>query len=223
MRHFITALFCFSIFSAASQNKDFGIWTSGNFTYKHSKELDFSVSPEFRWDQNATRFRTRLIDFRGRYDITDDLTGILVYRFAGTQRNSGWQPRRRLQLGISYKKKYGDFNFSITSRVQRGRSLETDTRDADLNNNWRNKLEATYKGLKKVDLSMSYEFFHSLMKIDRLKWTDWRWVLEGEYKLGGGHFVSIGYLVQNEFRTGPDNRDRALLFGYKYVLKKKDK
>ena len=56
-----------------------------------------------------------------------------------------------------------------------------------------------------------------------LDWIDWRWVLEGEYKLGGGHYVSIGYLVQNEFRTGPDNRDRVLLFGYKYVLKKKDK
>ncbi|MFY7707346.1 MAG: DUF2490 domain-containing protein [Flavobacteriales bacterium] len=223
MRHFITALLCFSILSVFSQNKDFGIWTSGNFTYKPSKKLDFSVLPEFRWDQNVTRFRTRLIDFRGRYDITDEWTGILVYRFAGTQRNSGWQPRRRFQLGISYKFKYDEFTFSITSRVQRGRRLETATRDADLNNSWRNKLEATYKGLKKLGLSISYEFFHSLMEVNRLDWTDWRWVLEGEYKLGGGHYVSMGYLVQNEFRTGPDNRDRILLFGYKYVLKKKNK
>ncbi|MFN6378078.1 MAG: DUF2490 domain-containing protein [Flavobacteriales bacterium] len=223
MRHFITALFCFSILSVFSQTKDFGIWTSGNFTYKHSKKLDFSVMPEFRWDQNVTRLRTRLIDFRGRYDITDNLTGILVYRFGGTQRNSGWQPRRRFQIGVSYRLKYEDFDFSITSRIQRGKSLETVNREADLNNNWRNKLEATYKGLKKLDISMSYEFFHSLMKVNRLEWTDWRWVLEGEYKIGGGHFVSLGYLVQNEFRTGVDNRDRVILMGYKYVLKKKDK
>jgi hypothetical protein len=211
---FLTSFFTFS------QQKDFGAWSSAAFVFKPNKKIDLGVAPEFRWDQNLGRLRTRLIDFKGKYDITKELTGILVYRFAAIQRNSGWQPRRRLQIGLSYTYDYNEFDFSIATKVQRGKSLETATRDADLNNNWRNKFSVTYKGLKKIDIAMSYEFFHSIMETNRFEWTDWRWILDAEYKLTKEQSIGLGYLIQNEFQFGVDNRDRVLLLHYKYVLKK---
>lgn len=223
MKTIISVLCVMLALGALGQNKDFGIWTSGTFQYKYSKQLDFAITPELRWDRNVTRWRTRLLDFKAKYEFYNDWAAIGVIRVGGTQRNSGWQGRTRFQLGVNYKKKVNEFWFSGTSRVQRGRTEETATREADLNNNWRNKIEATYKGLKRVDLSLSLELFHSLMKIDRMKLTDYRWVLEGEYKISKSNFVGLGYLIQNEFQAGLDNRDRVLLFSYKHVMRKNDK
>lgn len=125
-------------------------------------------------------------------------------------------------MGVNYQRKWNDFIFSVTSRVQRGKTEETLIREADLNNNWRNKIEAKYKGLKKIDIALYFELFHSLLRVNRFELTDYRWVLEGEYKINKSNYISLGYLIQNEFRTGPDGRDRVLVFAYKHVLRKKD-
>jgi hypothetical protein len=59
-----------------------------------------------------------------------------------------------------------------------------------------------------------------MMQANRFEWTDWRWILDAEYKLTKQQSIGLGYLIQNEFQFGVDNRDRVLLLNYKYVLKK---
>jgi hypothetical protein len=94
----------------------------------------------------------------------------------------------------------------------------TRSRDADFNSNFRNKLSIAYSGIRKFTPGISYELFHGLSDGDFLEWQDWRFVIDGEYKINKRNFIGIGYLIQQELRPGIDQRDRVVLLSYKYVL-----
>jgi hypothetical protein len=226
MKKLILSIFFIASLKAFSQEKDFGVWSSAELGYEVIDDLDVSVSPELRWDQNVTRLRNRQIDFKAKYKLPSDIFFVAAYRVGGIQRNSGWQERKRIQMGGGVKYKMNDFVGTFTTRFQRAVSERTRTRDADLNTNWRNKFAITYKGIKKFDVGVSYEFFHGTQEGEFLDWQDWRFVIEGEYKINKRNYISAGFLVQNEFQIGVDQRDRVLFFGYRHEIKrpsKKDK
>lgn len=83
MKPILIVVLLFSTLLGYSQEKDFGIWTSGTFQYKYSKKLDFAVTPELRWDRNVTRWRTRLIDFKTKYEFSEGWSAIGVVRIGG--------------------------------------------------------------------------------------------------------------------------------------------
>lgn len=186
--------------------------------YKASKKIDLSLGPQLRWDQDVSRLRNRILDLDADYDLPDGYKVGVSYRIAGVQRNSGWQQRQRIQLGGSKTWKEGDFRFAYQSRIQFSFDKANERRDPDQNSNFRNKLKAEYKGVDDFTFGTTFEFFHGLKTGEFLIWQDWRLVFFGEYKVNKDFDIKLGYLVQNQFQPGIDNRDRVLVFGFSYSL-----
>jgi Protein of unknown function (DUF2490) len=207
-----------SVNSVRAQEVDNGLWLNPSFEYKGLKKVDFELSPELRWDEDVTRLRSRQIDFKGRYNMKKDFFAGLSVRVGSIQRNSGWQPRQRIQLNGGKKWKPGDFRIGYTSKIQFSFASKTRARDADFNSNFRNKLSVSYNGIKKFTLGFSFELFHGLSDGEFLELQDWRFVSEGEYKINKRNFVGLGYLIQHKIQPGIDQRDRVVLLSYKFVL-----
>jgi hypothetical protein len=216
----IVCLFIFLFFfeSVHAQEVDRGLWLSPSLEYRGLKKVDLEIAPELRWDQDVTRLRTRQIDLKGRYNFKKGYFAGLSFRIGAIQRNSGWQPRQRIQFNGGKRWKPGDFRIGYTTKVQFTFSGQTRTRDADLNSNFRNKLAVSYAGIKKFTPGISYELFHGLSDGDFLELQDWRFVIEGEYKINKRNSVGLGYLLQQEIVTGIDQRDKVIVISYQHII-----
>lgn len=217
-RFFTLTLVLFACIYSFGQNKDFGIWTGGTLKFKSSKKIDLSLSPELRWDQNVSRIRNRILDLGVNYDLPDGFEVGATYRISGVQRNSGWQQRQRLQLGGDKTWKLDDFRIAYKSKVQFSFDKANIKREADQNSNFRNKIEAEYKGLKRIDLGSSIELFHGLRSGEFLEYQAWRWVMFAQYKVSKDFDLKLSYVVDNELNIGVDDRARIIAFGFSYKL-----
>jgi hypothetical protein len=211
-------VFVFFVEYLCAQEVDNGLWLSPSVEYRGIKKLELTVAPELRWDEDISRLRTRQVDLKARYDFKKGYFAGLSLRIGAIQRNSGWQPRQRIQLNGGKRWKPGDFRIGYTTKVQFTFSGQTRTRDADLNSNFRNKLAVSYAGIKKFTPGISYELFHGLSGRDFLELQDWRFVIEGEFKINKRNYVGLGYLLQQEIQRGIDQRDRVILISYKHII-----
>jgi hypothetical protein len=205
-----------------SQEQDFGSWLNASVEYEAWKNVDLSLTPELRFDENLSRLRNVQADFGAQYKINKRYSTGAVLRIGQVQRNSGWQGRQRIQLFVGGKWKIvKDLDFSYKTRVQFAFDQQTRTRDADMNSNIRNKFGISYDGIKKTKLSASYEFFHGIQRGEFLEWQDWRLAFDVERKLNKRNFVSLGWIVQTEFTTPRVRRDNILVLSYKFVVPSK--
>jgi hypothetical protein len=205
-----------------AQEQDFGSWINASVEYEAWKDLELSLSPELRWDENVTRLRNVQSDFGVQYKLKKDYNTGVVVRVGHVQRDSGWQGRRRIQFFVGKKWKIvKDLDVSFKTRVQFSASQQTSTRDADLNSNWRNKISVSYDGIKKTTFTAGYEFFHGIQRSEFLEWQDWRLSLDVERKINKRNFVSLGWIVQTEFTTPRVRRDNILVLSYKFVVPSK--
>lgn len=205
-----------SHYNLNAQETDLGVWLNPAIEYKGLKKVDLELSPELRWDQDISRLRSRQLDLKGKYNFKNGYFLGISVRFGSIQRNSGWQPRERIQINGGKKWKPGDFRIGYTTKIQFTFTGKTRTRDADLNSNFRNKLSLGYTGIKKFTPEVSYELFHGLSDGKFLELQDWRFILEGVFKLSKQHSFGMGYLVQQKILRGVDQRDNVLLLKYKY-------
>lgn len=201
-----------------AQETDMGLWLNPAIEYKGLKKVDLELSPELRWDQDISRLRSRQIDLKGKYNFKKGYFLGLSFRIGAIQRNSGWQSRQRIQFNGGKKWKPGDFRIGYTTKIQFTFSGQTGRRDADLNSNFRNKLSLGYTGIKKFTPEISYELFHGLSDREFLELQDWRFIIEGDYKINKKNFIGLGYLVQQEIQRGIDQRDNVILLKYKFVF-----
>ena len=202
--------------TVGGQVRDFGMWMSASGNAEIVDDLSLSVTPELRWDQQVTRLRNRFVDLKLKYKLKGDFFVVGAFRFGGVQRNSGWQPRRRIQFGAGYKWKMNDFTLTYISRFQFSFDVATVNRDADQNSNWRNKIDVNYRGVKKTPIGYSLEFFHGLNSADLLEFQDWRMIWSVGRKLTKQHTVELGYLLQKDRTTFPDEIDNIILLSYSF-------
>ncbi|MFN5355425.1 MAG: DUF2490 domain-containing protein [Bacteroidota bacterium] len=215
--YLVAALIMIEI-TASAQEIDRGLWLNPSVVYKGLKKVDLELSPELRWDQDLTRLRTRQVDLKARYDLKRGYFAGMSLRLGAIQRNSGWQPRQRIQFNGGKKWKPGDFRIGYTTKIQFTLSGQTRTRDADLNSSFRNKLSLNYVRIKKFTPCVSYELFHGLSEEAFLQFQDWRFILEGEYKINKRNSIGLGYLLQQQIRTGIDQRDKVILINYQHTI-----
>jgi len=201
-----------------AQEIDNGFRFNPSLEYKGLKKVDLEISPELSWDEDVTRLRSRQVDLKGRYNLKKNYFVGLSISFGSVQRNSGLQPRQRIQLNAGKKWKPGDFRIAYTTKIQFSFSSQTRSRNADFNSNWRNKLRLAHSGIKKFTPGISFELFHGLRDGEFLDLQDWRFVIDGEYKIDKRNFIDLGYLIQQEIQPGIDQRDRVILLSYKYVF-----
>lgn len=210
---------------ASSQKQDAGIWFGIKLTTDLTKKLEASISPELRLDENLSRLSGIFSDFELEYKLNKLLFISGAYRF-GWRRNNNWlDSRQRFTGGIGAKHKSGDFTFAILSRYQTTGFVSSAENDADLSVSWRNKFSVKFGGLKKTDLSTSFEIFNAAGPFDVIQLTDWRWQAEVERKLSKRRFISAGYMIQQDLSGSQVETDFVFLLGYKYLpdFKKKKK
>jgi len=206
---------CFSLAGFAQYYKDAGAWLGASVSYPVSKRLDIGIAPECRLDENATRIKGLFADVGGKYKISDYLSVVAEYRGGIRRSNDLYTGRHRLSLGLALKYDWNDFTFSSLTRNQLAPSFASGEGDVDLQSTLRQRLSVKYKGLKKVDLSYSYEWFFDAYTRE---FNNWRTSLSAEYKLSKRKFVSLGYMIQQDRQSG--DMDFVVQASYKLELKK---
>ncbi len=195
---------------------DAGLWTSLSLSMPVNKELEFSVSPEIRLDENLSQVSTFFGDVGVEYELMKYLYTNLTYRIGG--RNSGeWiDLRQRYSFGLGLKNTWGDFRAGWLCRMQASRSGTVAESDADFSTALRNKFSFKYTGLKKTDFSTSFETFNAAGAYGTMLLTDWRWQAQVERRIiNKRNFVSIGYLIQKDLMSEQPELDYVFLVGYK--------
>jgi hypothetical protein len=215
------SLLLFLLLSSAtlwSQSNDAGLWMDVGLSRELNDRLEITVSPEVRFDENITRWSRLFVDVGAEYKASKNFSLQAAYR--GGIGNDGVHVdgRQRMQYGISFKEKRDDWTFQFHSRAQFSMSGVLSDADADFTTIWRNKAGLKYGGLKKTDLSSSFELFNSLSAYQDLALTNWRWTAQVSRKISKKQSFSLGYLIQRDLTESPQEMDYVVLVSYKVEL-----
>ncbi len=223
----LLVLACFGFLSISAQERDAGLWAGVSLNSEVVKDLEFSFSPEFRLHENLRQLASYFTDLSGQYKFNKSISASAGYRIGG--RNSGdyYDLRQRVQLGLTFKKKIKDFVFSWSPRWQGAIAGAVSESDGDFITTLRNRIKINYGGIKKWEISSSYEIFNITSQYSPPDLQNWRWVISLERDLKKGQAVSVGYLIQRDLTESPIEMDYIFLVNYSLRLdiykKKKEK
>lgn len=201
-----------------SQSNDAGLWMDVGLSHELNNRIEISVSPEVRFDENISRWSRLFVDIGAEYKASKNISLQAAYR--GGVGNDGVQidGRQRIQYGISFKEKWNDWTIQLFSRAQYSVTGGLGDSDADFTTIWRNRASMKYGGLKKTDLSSSFELFNSISAYQNLALTNWRWTAQVSRKITKKQAVSVGYLIQRDLTESPQEMDYVFLLSYKVEL-----
>ncbi len=187
-------------------------------SHELNNRIEISVSPEVRFDENISRWSRLFVDIGAEYKASKNISLQAAYR--GGVGNDGVQidGRQRIQYGISFKEKWNDWTIQLFSRAQYSVTGGLGDSDADFTTIWRNRASMKYGGLKKTDLSSSFELFNSISAYQNLALTNWRWTAQVSRKITKKQAVSVGYLIQRDLTESPQEMDYVFLLSYKVEL-----
>jgi len=201
-----------------SQTNDAGLWLDVDLSHELNKRFELTLSPEVRFDENITRWSRLFVDIGAEYKASKKISLQAAYR--GGVGNDGVHVdgRQRMQYGIAVKEKWNDWTIQFLSRAQFSMSGGLGDTDADFTTIWRNRASLKYGGLKKTDLSSSFEMFNSISAYQDLALTNWRWTAQVSRKITKKQTVVAGYLIQRDLTESPQEMDYVILVSYKVEL-----
>ncbi|MFM7815228.1 MAG: DUF2490 domain-containing protein [Flavobacteriales bacterium] len=206
-------LFTLSLVNMHGQFKDAGLWSEIALSAEYHK-WTFQCAPEVRMHENITRVGRAFVDVGAQYKWSKSFFLTTTYRIGVGDEIDYYDLRQRIQGGFGMKKKYGDFTFTLLSRMQmalQGKFAET---DADFMSTWRNRIQAKYALTKKWGFSSSYEFFHGVHRYQPMDFQNWRWMATLERDLPNKQSVRFGYLIQKKRNSSPQELDFVFLVSY---------
>jgi hypothetical protein len=221
--HRLLLVFCFlgaGCSAIAQFEKDAGAWLGISASYPISKKLDLSVAPECRLDDNMRRIRGLFSDVGAKYKVNDFISVNVEYRGGIRRSNEFYMYRQRTSVGLMLKYEWNDLTFFSTTRNQWTPAAADGDGDIDLGTTFRQKVGVKYKGLKKIELAYSFEWFFEPVAFKPV-YSDWRTQLNVEYKLSKRKYFSLGYLVQQNAQNG--DMDFVLQASYQVELKRSKK
>jgi hypothetical protein len=215
------SLLLFLLLSSAtlwSQSNDAGLWMDVGLSRELNDRLEITVSPEVRFDENITRWSRLFVDVGAEYKASKNFSLQAAYR--GGIGNDGVHVdgRQRMQYGVAVKEKWNDWTVQLLSRAQFSMTGGLGDADVDFTTIWRNRASLKYGGLKKTDLSSSFELFNSISAYQDLALTNWRWTAQVSRKINKKQAVSFGYLIQRDLTESPQEMDYVILVSYKVEL-----
>lgn len=210
---------------ALSAQNDAGMWASYSLSAPVSKRFELAASPELRLDENLSRVQSAFIDLSAQRALNKFLFVTGDYRVGSRNRDEVAVFRQRFSLGLGMKYTPGDFRLGWLCRMQSSRTAGQAESDPDFATTLRNKFSLKFTGLKKTDLSTSFEFFNQASAYGNLRLTDWRWQCAIERRVfNKRNSISLGYLIQRNLQQRVMGLDFVVLVGYQFetnVLKKK--
>jgi hypothetical protein len=166
------------------------------------------------------RVRGLFSDVGAKYKVNDFISVNVEYRGGIRRTNEFSFYRQRTSLGLALKYEWNDFTFFSTTRNQWTPSAADGDGDIDLGSTFRQKVGVKYKGLKKIELAYSFEWFFEPVVLKPV-YSDWRTQLNVAYKLSKRKHVSVGYLVQQNVQNG--EMDFVIQAAYQVELKRNKK
>jgi hypothetical protein len=215
---FLTGLFYCS--PVMGQVNDAGLWTSVNFEAKLVKKLSFSISEEFRFNENITELGAALTDAGFSYKLNKHFQVAAAYRF--TQRKTlenNYSPRHRIYVDIKYEKKLKPFQLQVRTRLQDqykdiGRAPDGGIPEFYL----RNKISLKWDLKKPYTPYLSVELFSPLNYPRFNAFTGIRTSAGVEYDISKHHKIDAYYMIQKELNTSDPHTDFVFGLGYFYKL-----
>lgn len=218
MRISLTSVFLFCSAFVFSQTKDAGLWMDVGLSRELGEHFELSVSPEIRLDENISRWSRLFGDVSLEYKYNKHLSLSAAYRGGAGNDGVHIDGRHRMQYGLGVKQKWEDWTFQYQSRVQFALNAAWSDADVDFNTTWRNRVTIKNNGLKKIDLSTSFESFNAISAYQDLVLTNWRWMSQVSRKINKGQSAAVGYLIQRDLTESPQHLDFVILLSYKVEL-----
>ncbi len=142
--------------------RDFELWTGVQLEKSFlDKKLEFGLTQEFRFDDNATSINNFFTELQGDYTLFDGFSLGAGYRFIRNNRSDGYRSEGRFFLDANYKHKIDRLKISYRLRYQHQSALG-DVVDDDVYNKYRLRLKFNYNIPNwKLDPYFSMEGFYT--------------------------------------------------------------
>lgn len=214
-------IFLFILFAAKSvsaQYRDAGMWLSAGVSARLNKSFDASVVPEIRLNENISAWQSLFSDFGLEYKLSKNFFTTYTHRMGIRNRDTYTELRNRGQLGFGIKLKWREFSFTLQTRYQLSIDAARSENDPDFTSTFRTKGQIKYSGIKKTELSASYEVFNNSSQYGGFEWQNWRAAIQVERKYKKVNFISVGYLIQRDLTSKIPETDYIVTANFKREL-----
>lgn len=211
-------LVLFLVFKMNAQTADAGLWVDASLSRELTDNLNLTLSPEIRLDENMSRWARGFFDLGAEYRVSKRVSMSATYRGGWANDGVHIDSRQRVQYGVSAKDKRGDFVLQYQTRFQASLSGAASDADADFVSVWRNRAGVKYTGLKRLDVSTSFEVFNSVSSYTPFALENWRWMFQATRKISKKQSATVGYLIQRDLTESPQEIDYVILLSYKVDL-----
>jgi len=191
----IALIFVFATPAVVAKTEKFGTWVEFTFSKKFLKKFEFSVVPEFRF-QDDFSLDEYIFEGKLEYKPVKYLSIAGAYRYGINLKKNGNESFQYGVFDITGKKNLNRFDVSIRARL---------TNDADSDEiQWKKfylrprvKISYNIKNWK-TDPYFSYEFYYNINDNNILKG---RYDVGVNRKIGKNHEVGIYYRLQNYYNV----------------------
>lgn len=219
---FVAVLSCSLINLHAQTFRDAGLWTTVSVEYEFKNNLTLVLDEEFRLKDNFSSVNLFYTNLGITYEPNRSIRFGLIYRNIQKFRLDGSVSfRNRLMFDVLLKKKYGEWAFSLRTRLQ-GEVQDYYTSEFGKMAEYylRNKVEVKYdinRWTPSVSVELRYQIYERKTPETNGLYHRVRPTLGLDYKINKHNSCGVYYLIQNEWNVS--ERDELFIVGLQYVLK----
>lgn len=191
-----------------AKTENFGTWIELEFRKDITKNLNFSISPELRF-QDQFELDEYFIQGKLEYDVFSFLSIAGIYRIGTEIKKKGNLSYNRIALDVQASHDISRFEVSLRGRYTNYSDSQEDEPGKYLRP--RAKIEYDIKG-NKIRPYASFELFHNL---NINQWNKSRWDFGFTRKLGNPHRIGLYYRLQDYYTT----KKSIHILGIDYRLK----
>lgn len=179
--------------AAVAKTEEFGTWVELTFSKKFLKKFEFSVIPEFRFQDDFT-LDEYIFEGKLEYKPFEFLNVATSYRYGINVKKSGNEIMQHVVFDITGKKSVSRFDASLRARL----TNDADSEEIQWNTFYlRPRLKVKYNIKNwKTDPYFSYEFYYDFKDNSVLKG---RYDIGINRKIGKNHEVGVYYRFQDYY------------------------
>ncbi len=221
MKKLIIYTLLFVALPLMAQNEDFETWTNFSLSGELFKDIDFSVEPELRFFDNASRLSCWQSDFSLSKALSKRLDVGLFYRYRVNYEVENYNQRmHRLGAFLKLNYKTGKFIWSYKAQLQRQHTnWKTSEDGAIAEMAHRHKLMVKYKRKKNfVNPSVGVEYNFALSPAEEVGTWKRRLYFSIDKQLTKKVSIDLSYRRQEEYGVAEPETLNILFIGMGYEL-----
>ncbi len=203
-----------------AQSMDAGFWTFIMLEKDLPDKYTTGIELDTRHNENISELATIFVEPFLSKEWSDAFSTTLAYRASARRQNdNSYEDRDRFSLDFEYKQKVKDVGINYRLRVQRAVGFLDSEGAINADFGLRHRVKFDYRLSKKWKFGMAGETFYALQRQEELLHTDIRIKFSAKYKVKKRRYLSLGYLVQQEFNRTNPLREFIATVGYTIMIK----